>query len=365
MSGFVDEEDPIMAAGMDGPTLLEETASFRHEGGTAGPSLAVSNAVPGCLSAAAFAMPERLYPSPGLEHLPFVLWLVDRLRPRAIAQLGTRVGCAYLAVCESVERRGLSAVCTAVCDRGERSDAADPADLLAYHDPRYGGFSQLVAADPVAWLSARPNGSVDLLLVQGEPALERLCGAFREVGHKLSDRAVMLLHPTQTNGCPLPVLAWSSALRRDHPGFSFSHDGGLDLVAVGPAGVAPLSDLFAVGQSATAGSELRAAYAHLGASLTARVELERTRAELAELRLRTLAREGAGGPHLRRDDLDLEVGLLAEVVGRREALPAGLSFDDPRIATVFHRFVTREIECKIARAEAVYLRRKLSDQGPA
>jgi hypothetical protein len=44
------------------------------------------------LNALPFRVPERLPGSAWIEHLPFMLWMIDALRPTSFVELGTHNG---------------------------------------------------------------------------------------------------------------------------------------------------------------------------------------------------------------------------------------------------------------------------------
>ena len=48
---------------------------------------------------------------PFLRHVPFLFWLVETQRPTCAVQLGVGDGVSYFAVCQAVEKLGLSGRC--------------------------------------------------------------------------------------------------------------------------------------------------------------------------------------------------------------------------------------------------------------
>jgi hypothetical protein len=66
------------------------------------------------LTATAFRFPNRIVPSAWIEHVPFMFWLVDALRPGRFVELGTHSGVSYCAACQAVELLNLDCSCYAV-----------------------------------------------------------------------------------------------------------------------------------------------------------------------------------------------------------------------------------------------------------
>ena len=48
--------------------------------------------------------PEYLPESSWWEHGPFAMWLVQRIRPRVIVELGTHHGYSYFCMCQQVRQ---------------------------------------------------------------------------------------------------------------------------------------------------------------------------------------------------------------------------------------------------------------------
>ena len=66
------------------------------------------------LSSASFWLPEHFVTSAWLTHAPFAFWLVEVLRPRSIAELGTHLGFSCFVFAEAVRRLGIDATIDAL-----------------------------------------------------------------------------------------------------------------------------------------------------------------------------------------------------------------------------------------------------------
>jgi len=121
---------------------------------------------------ASLESPERLIQSPWQEHAPFAFWLIEQLLPRLVVELGVYAGYSYCALCQAVSKYvpGAKAVGIDTWLGDEHSGffgEAILADLAAYHDRRYAGFSALLRSDFDEAVDTFTDGSIDLLHIDG------------------------------------------------------------------------------------------------------------------------------------------------------------------------------------------------------
>lgn len=219
--------------------------------------------------------PSFVISSAWQEHAPFAFWLVQALRPACIVELGTHGGFAYLTLLEAVQRSGIVASGFAVDtwdgedEEGVRGEHVH-ARLKAYHDPRYGHFSQLVrsAFDEAARRFA--DGWIDLLHIDGRRRYEEVRHDFETWRPKLSPRAVVLFHNTTVMREGFGVHRFWKEVRQGLPSFEFIQANGLGVLGVGRQLPKALADLFEAGKSSRQREEVRAHYARLGAEVTKR-----------------------------------------------------------------------------------------------
>ena len=117
--------------------------------------------------------PRRLaVPSGWLGHAPFAMALMAMARPRVLVELGTHWGVSYCAFCQAVKELGLATRCYAVDTwRGDAHASFYTSEVLAdlkkHHDAQYGLFSELVQSSFADALSRFPDGSIDVLHIDG------------------------------------------------------------------------------------------------------------------------------------------------------------------------------------------------------
>jgi len=188
----------------------------------------------------AFALPLRMTPmSAWLFHIPMVPVIVKLLRPRVLVELGTHAGDSYLAFCQAVKTYGLQTACTAVdlWTGDVHTGAYGPevlSSLRAAHDPQYAGFSRLLQMSFDDALSKVPDGSVDLLHIDGAHDYKSVRHDFDAWLPKLSDRAVVLFHDTAERKEGFGVWQVWDEVRAGRPHASVPYGHGLGLLAQGP-----------------------------------------------------------------------------------------------------------------------------------
>ncbi len=217
-----------------------------------------------------FLRPARIgVDSAWYGHLPFASWLTQALRPSLLVELGTHAGVSYAAFCEAVLRAGLPTRCFAV-DRwtgDEHAGFYDEqvfAELLTFHDARYGAFSRLLRASFDEALPGFADGSIDLLHIDGRHRLDDVAGDYRSWLPKLSPQAVVLFHDTNVRAADFGVWQFWAEMRGRHPSFEFLHGHGLGVLAPGTAPPAALAPLFDLSHDPAATVRLRDRFALLG-----------------------------------------------------------------------------------------------------
>jgi hypothetical protein len=171
-------------------------------------------------------------------HIPFAHWIIRTARPRSLVELGTHNGVSYSAFCEAVTREGLDSRCYAVDtwkgdDHAGIYDETVYWDLRSFHDSRYGAFSELLRCTFDEALPHFPDGSVDLLHIDGFHTYEAVSHDFEAWSAKLSDRAVVLFHDTNVLVGDFGVWRLWGELKKRFSTFEFLHSYGLGVLGFG------------------------------------------------------------------------------------------------------------------------------------
>lgn len=156
---------------------------------------------------ALFWRPRFVFPSPMVDQIPYLFWLIDVIRPRSVVQIGLGDGLAYLSICQAVEKLGLRSTLLGVdIGSAEGADPADLADLRDRHNAEYGDFSHL-SRGGAGVVGAHCPDDLDVLVINApldDPEVE---ACIEVCWRKLSDRAVILVCQADTVLSQNPVWA--------------------------------------------------------------------------------------------------------------------------------------------------------------
>ncbi len=233
-----------------------------------------------------FWRPQRLgQDSAWTAHVPFAHWLVAVARPRVLVELGTHNGVSYSAFCHAVLRARLATRCFAV-DTWEGDEHAGHYgnevfdDFNRFHEANFSAFSKLLRSTFDAALPYMPDGSIDILHIDGLHSYDAVRHDFASWLPKLSARAVVLFHDTNERARGFGVWRCFAELREKYAGFEFIHEHGLGVLAVGrdvPADVAALCEL---SDPADIGA-VRERFSHFGAGWRLEAQVDRLTDDVA------------------------------------------------------------------------------------
>lgn len=227
-------------------------------------------------------LPSRVVTSAWLEHAPFAFWIVNALRPSSIVELGTHNGFSFFTFCEAVTVFDLPTRAYAI-DTWRGDDQAGFYDDSVYEEvdqvrsERYPEQATLLRGYFDDFVDEFPDGSLDLIHIDGRHGYEDILHDFTSWLPKASERGVMLFHDIAEHQEGFGVWRFWDEVSTRYPSFAFEHGHGLGVLAVGSdVPVAVLSFLEAAAQRP---EPVRETYARLGARVSRQAQLLDTEIE--------------------------------------------------------------------------------------
>ena len=169
-------------------------------------------------------------------HLAFAHDLIGAIQPKLIVELGTHWGESYFGFCQSVAEHGLDCLCYAVDHwlgdaHAERYGEEVYEDVRQYNDTYYRAFSYLLRTSFDEALVQFPDGSVDLLHIDGLHTYEAASHDFRTWLPKVRPGGIVLLHDIAVRHADFGIwLLWDEIKAEFPETFEFHHSWGLGVL---------------------------------------------------------------------------------------------------------------------------------------
>src|SRR5262245_44101694 len=178
--------------------------------------------------------PPCIEPGANVAHIPFVMTLIDLLRPRVIVDVNATDAVFYGAFCEAVRQLQLDTRCFFVKTGASEDYAqANAAVLDRFKQAQYNlyrEFSEMLAADQVE--GVLQDARIDLLHIGIGPFSANVSDDFESWLPRLSDRGVLVLDETNSVELSDRLRFWQK-IKASAPHFEFAHEFGLGAAALG------------------------------------------------------------------------------------------------------------------------------------
>ncbi|MCE7520557.1 hypothetical protein LZG37_20670 [Halomonas titanicae] len=287
-----------------------------------------------------FWQPDYREASPWLEHLPFLFWLVEALRPQQAVGLGVE-SVAHFAVCQAASRLRLGTRCFMVGVQHEE-DAASKQDaeaIRAYAADHFSTISQWLEATSTRAIDQFDEGSVDLLLLHVEADDNSVDYLLDRWLSKLSTQGVVVVPGVARREPGCLVFRAFETLKARYPHFVFHHAGGLGVIAVGNNLPSLLKNLLSSLESAASTQVVQDVFARLGRSCQDKLTAGHQQ-QLAKT-LEARVSEQSGKLLDAEQQLNQQSEQLQQVGSEREKLKARLEQQESRFAQERGRLAER------------------------
>ena len=169
-------------------------------------------------------------------HIPFAFWCMYALKPKIFVELGTHYGDSYFAFCQAAYNMRVVMSCYAVDTwTGDEHSGFYGNEVYntvnKYNKDNYSLFSTLKRNTFLNAVEDFPDGSIDLLHIDGYHTYEATKETFKIYKPKLSNSAVVLFHDTVSENRNFGVAKYVSEL--PYPRLDFWHCNGLSVICVG------------------------------------------------------------------------------------------------------------------------------------
>jgi len=230
--------------------------------------------------------PARLVaPDSWAGHIPLAFFLVEQGQPQCLVELGTHTGNSYFAFCQAVQAARLSTRCYAVDNWQGDAQAGYYGDevyqqVADYNRQHYADFSTLLRQTFDEALNHFPDGSIDLLHIDGLHTYEAVRHDFDNWRPKLSDRALVLLHDTAVHQRDFGVWRLWQELSARYPHLHFDHSNGLGVLLLGNSVPAPLQALQQECSAPTRRQHIQRLFERLGLALIQQIQLQQRQEQI-------------------------------------------------------------------------------------
>lgn len=177
-------------------------------------------------------------PSAWIEHIPFAFFLVEKLRPKTLVELGTQFGNSYFAFCQAISELKLPSKAYGVdiwlsYEEGSLTGRRIFEYANSVNSKYFSHFSNLLMMTFDEALEYFNDGTIDLLHIDGMHDYASVKHDFETWLPKMSDAGVIILHDSNVRENGFGVWKLADEIACQYPNFSFNFGKGLTVVCIG------------------------------------------------------------------------------------------------------------------------------------
>jgi hypothetical protein len=190
--------------------------------------------------------PIRLVePNSWASHIPFAYWIVDRLRPRTIVELGTHSGNSFAAFVQATQILALETVSYAIDTwLGDAHagfyDESTFIEWSRFHEAHFRSCSRLLRMTFDEARALFAPGSIDLLHIDGYHTYDAVRHDFETWRDAVAPGGVVLCHDVNVRESDFGAWRFWDEIRGEYPTFTFTHGHGLGVLT---RGIAPAEEV--------------------------------------------------------------------------------------------------------------------------
>jgi hypothetical protein len=166
------------------------------------------------------------------------MWLIEKLNPRVIVEIGTGYGMSYLAFCQIVKFLGYETRGVAI-DHWNRDDQSEQFNEEVYNSfvknhQEYTEFSRFLRMDFLKGLTNIEDNTIELISIKGNQSYESVSRDFKYALPKINkNRCVVFFHDVNEYQEGFGVGSFWMELKKDYLHFEFLHGHGLGVLFIG------------------------------------------------------------------------------------------------------------------------------------
>jgi hypothetical protein len=183
-------------------------------------------------------LPFDLVQSAWQEHTPFAMWVVEKLHPKLLVELGTHNGMSYLSMCQMVDYLGLPTKCISIDhwlgDKHAQFYSEKVFDDFQALNSKYSEFSSILRMDFEQGLLEIKDDTIELLSIDGFHTYEAVTKDFQNAFPKLNkEKCIILFHDINEYQLDFGVHRFWREIKSQYSNFEFHHEHGLGVLVMG------------------------------------------------------------------------------------------------------------------------------------